>query len=626
MNLLDKLRNAFAAATPEGGAAVDFAAAVRPSTDPKFGDYQANGCMALGKRLGANPRALAEGVARAVDLAPLAGAPEVAGPGFLNVRLNDSWLASELGRLLADSHLGIEPPRQVQTVVIDYSSPNVAKPMHVGHIRSTVIGDSLARIFSALGHRVIRDNHLGDWGTQFGMIIWGWKTERDEAAFERNPVAELSRLYRKIAGPISAGESMEKRLADIAADAKQALIAKKTPWNEKDLADAKVRALQEQSIDLAQAQALIDEGNRIAELARLETAKLHAGDAENRALWNRFMPHCLAALNAVYDRLDVHFDHELGESFYDPMLRDVVADLSAKGITQVSEGATVVFTDSVQTPFIVRKSDGAFNYATSDLATIKYRVDTWNPQQALYVVDHRQSDHFRQLFEVAKRWGYESVALSHVAFGTILDANRRPYKTREGDAVGLESLLDEAVSEARKVVDENSPELSENERVKVSEIVGIGAIKYSDLSQNRLSDYVFDWQKMMAVRGNSGAYLQYAYARTQSIFRKGSVDPSTIRAAAPAILVSHPAERALAVELLRLPETLELAAAEMKPNVLADYLFGLANKFSTFFEECPVLKAESAERRDSRLALCDLTGRTLSFGLGLLGIKTADRM
>jgi arginyl-tRNA synthetase len=626
MNVLERLRTAFAVATPAGGDAATFAAAVRPSTDSKFGDYQANGCMALAKRLGGNPRDLAKAVAGVVDLAPMADPPEIAGPGFLNVRLNDAWISSALGGLLADRKLGIEPPRQVRTVVIDYSSPNVAKPMHVGHIRSTVIGDSLARVFEALGARVVRDNHLGDWGTQFGMIIWGWKTDRNAAAFERDPVKELTRLYRKVAGPITAAESMEKAIAEAKAAAKQGLIEKKQPWNEADLAQAHAKLLSERSIDVAQAQKVIEEGKMVSELARVETAKLHSGDEENRALWQRFMPHCLAALHAIYDRLGVRFDHELGESFYDPMLADVVADLAAKGITQVSEGATAIFTEVVKTPFIVRKTDGAYNYATTDLATIKYRVDTWNPQLMLYVVDHRQSDHFKQLFEVARRWGYDSVELSHIAFGTILDQKRRPYKTREGDAVGLESLLDEAVSEARKVVDENSPDLDTEERGRVAEIVGLGAIKYADLSQNRLSDYIFDWQKMMAMNGNTGAYLQYAYARTQAVFRKGEITPASIRSKAPAILVSHPAERAIAVDLLRLPETLELTAAELKPNVLADYLYGLANKFSTFYTECPVLKAESAERRDSRLALCDLTGRTLAFGLDLLGMKTADRM
>ncbi|MDR3634450.1 MAG: arginine--tRNA ligase [Isosphaeraceae bacterium] len=572
MNVLERLRQSFAAATPEGGEPSAFAAAVRPSGDAKFGDYQANGCMALAKSLGKNPRELASQVARAVDLEPLAPSPEVAGPGFLNVRLRDEWIARALDALSNDSTLGVSSPARPKTVVVDYSSPNVAKPMHVGHIRSTVIGDSLARIFTALGHRVIRDNHLGDWGSQFGMILWGWKNHRDEAAYAAEPVRELARLYRFAQDRIKAGESA------------------------------------------------------VEDAARNETAKLHAGDPENRALWEQFMPHCLKALEALYERLGVSFDVQLGESFYDPMLDGVVKELETKALAVESEGATVVFTEESKAPFIVRKSDGAYNYATTDLATIRYREETWHPDEALYVVDSRQGDHFKQLFAVARRWGYNRTDFEHVAFGTILGPDRRPFKTRSGDVIGLESLLDEAVAEARKVVDENSPDLTPEERQHVAEVVGLGAIKYADLAQNRLSDYVFDWNKMLAMNGNTGAYLQYAYARIQSIFRKGNVTAEAIHELRPAIVLTNPAERALGVRILRFPETLELAAAELKPNILTDYLFDLANQFSTFFEECPVLKAESAERPDSRLALCDLVGRTLKKGLDLLGIDVVDRM
>ncbi|HMB05958.1 MAG TPA: arginine--tRNA ligase, partial [Isosphaeraceae bacterium] len=493
-------------------------------------------------------------------------------PGFLNVRLRDAWIARTLGDLLADETLGISPPARPKTVIIDYSSPNVAKPMHVGHVRSTVIGECLARIIDSLGHEVIRDNHLGDWGSQFGMILWGWKGHRDETAFAADPVAELARLYRLAQSKIKAG----------AAD--------------------------------------------VEEAARAETAKLHAGDPENRALWERFMPHCLEPLQAIYDRLGVRFDVQLGESFYDPMLADIVKDLEAKGIAQESEGATVVFVEETKAPMIVRKRDGAFNYATTDLATIRYRAETWHPDQVLYVVDHRQGDHFKQLFAVARRWGYDRIDLEHVAFGTILGQDRKPFKTREGDVVGLESLLDEAVVEARKVVDELSPELPDEQRREIAEVVGIGGIKYADLSQNRLSDYVFDWAKMLAKNGNTATYMQYAYARVRSIFRKGETTPEAIRASRPTIFLSHPAERALGLQILRYPETLELTASELKPNILTDYLFDLANKLSTFYEECPVLKAESAERRDSRLALTDLTARTLKSGLHLLGIEVIDRM
>ncbi len=618
MNVLERMRRSFAAATPEGGEASAFAAAVRPSTDAKFGDYQANGCMALAKRTRLNPRDMALAVASRVDLAPLADPPEVAGPGFLNVRLRDDWLSEALGDLVRDESLGVSPPETPKTVVIDYSSPNVAKPMHVGHVRSTVIGDSLARLFTALGHRVIRDNHLGDWGSQFGMILWGWKNHRDESAYEADPVAELARLYRLAQSRIKAGESLAERFGKVLA---------LESLGKTDEAAAVFDTLAEGTGQTrAEVDRVVSDGRSVADASRAETARLHAGDPENRSLWERFMPHCLAALRGVYHRLDIRFDVELGESFYDPMLVGVVESLQARGLAEESEGAMVVFVAGANAPFLIRKSDGAYNYATTDLATIRYRAQTWNPDLILYVVDHRQGDHFKGLFDVARRWGYDEVGLEHVAFGTILGGDRRPFKTREGDVVGLESLLDEAVAEARKVVDENSPDLDPELRQRVAEVVGLGAIKYADLSQNRLSDYVFDLKKMVAMTGNTGAYLQYAYARIRSIFRKGEIAPESIRERCPPIALSNPAERALGVQILRLPETLELAASELKPNILTDYLFELANKFSTFFEECPVLKAESPERRDSRLALGDLTARTLKFGLDLLGIEVVERM
>ncbi len=351
MNLLARLRESFGAALPEGADRALFEKAVRPSTDPKFGDYQANGCMALAKTLGRKPRDLAAELARAVNLAPMAGPPEVAGPGFLNLRLEDAWLAEALGHLLSDESLGMEPPKRAKTVVIDFSSPNVAKPMHVGHLRSTVIGDSLARINTALGHRVIRDNHLGDWGSQFGMILWGWKNARDESNYAADPVGELARLYRLAQDRIKEGDTAVKAAA------------------------------------------------------QAETARLHAGDPENRSLWTQFMPHCLKALERLYDRLGVRFDVYLGESFYDPMLASVVADLEKRGLAVESEGAIVVPVEQTEAPFLIRKSDGAYNYATTDLATIEYRVATWHPDEILYVVDHRQGDHFKQLFEVGAQVG-----------------------------------------------------------------------------------------------------------------------------------------------------------------------------------------------------------------------------
>ena len=618
MNVLETLRQAFASATPEGGDPRAFALAVRSSSDAKFGDYQANGCMAIAKASRKNPRDVALEVAKSVDLAPMADPPEVAGPGFLNVRLRDDWISDRLGELLVDDKLGLNLPADPKTVVIDYSSPNVAKPMHVGHLRSTVIGESLARVYAALGHKVIRDNHLGDWGSQFGMILWGWKNHRDDAAYAADPVAELSRLYRLAQARVKPGETLREKYGKaIALDEEGKSAEARTLFAR--LAEGTTDTFEDVARRVAEAR-------DVADATRSETAKLHAGDFENRVLWDQFMPHCLAALRAVYDRLDIHHDVQLGESFYDPMLADVVEDLETKGLAVPSQGATVVFSEGFHAPFIVRKSDGAYNYATTDLATIQYRKATWNPELLLYVVDHRQGDHFKQLFAVAKRWGYDDIDMEHVAFGTVLGKDKRPYKTRDGDVVGLESLLDEAIAEARKVVDENSAHLPEERRRHVAEVVGLGAIKYADLSQNRLSDYVFDMAKMVALNGNTATYLQYAYARIQSIFRKAETTPEAIRRARPPIALSNPAERGLAVRILRFPEMLEFTAAELKPNILADYLFDLANAYSTFHQECPVLKAESPERRDSRLALIDLAARTLRAGLHLLGIGVVDEM
>jgi arginyl-tRNA synthetase len=371
---------------------------------------------------------------------------------------------------------------------------------------------------------------------------------------------------------------------------------------------------------------------------RRETAQLHAGDPENRALWHSFMPHCLADLDRVYDRLDIHFDHHFGESFYDPMLSGVVEDLLARGIAEETDGAVGVFLDKErqQPPCLVRKRDGAFLYSTSDLATIKHRVDQFHPDLILYVVGQPQSFHFQQLFEVARRWGYTIVEFVHVSFGTILDSSGRPFRTRAGGTVGLEPLLDEAVERAAAAYEQSRrdrvekgievPELAPEVYKELTEAVGIGAIKYADLSVNRTSDYTFHWEKMMAMQGNTATYLQYAYARIQSIFRKGAVDPSLLRREPPTVLLEHPAERSLGVALLRLPETLDEAAAEYKPSTVASYLYALAESFSSFYNTCPVLPADSPALRASRLLLCDLTARTLRLGLDLLGIRTIDQM
>ncbi|MFM8734203.1 MAG: arginine--tRNA ligase [Pirellulales bacterium] len=573
---------------------------VRETADAKFGDYSGTMAMALAKRAGRKPRDVAIEIARRLETAPVyadlfepPGDP--VGPGFINVRLKDAAIASLVARAVADERLGVATVAKPLTVVVDFSSPNVAKPMHVGHIRSTVIGDALARILRFRGHHVITDNHLGDWGTQFGMILWGWKHCRDDAAFAADPTAELGRLYR---------------LVRKVADAKPEELA----------ADPAAAALAAQHPDAARE-------------VLAETAKLHEGDPGNRALWERFMPVCRAEIDRLYGRLHVAFDHTLGESFFQPFLAATVADLVAKGLARESRGAIGVFLRGDEAPpLLVRKADGAFLYATTDLATIRWRLEHWHPDRILYVVDHRQSEHFEQVFETARRWGLPGIAgvdLVHVGFGTVLGDDGRPFKTRAGDTVGLEALLDEGVARAYGVVTtadaERGTGMPEAERRRIAEAVGIGAIKYADLAQNRTTDYVFSFDKMLELKGNTAAYMQYAVARVEGIFAKGGIDREAVRHAAGLLVFSDPRERTLAMKLLRLGEALEDVEVDCRPNVLTAYLFDVAGAYSTFYDALSVLKAEGTERA-TRLALCDLTGRVLRRGLELLGIRVPERM
>jgi arginyl-tRNA synthetase len=607
-----------------------YAVMLKPAQDPRFGDYQANCAMSLAKVLGKPAREVAQTIVQRLDLGDVLEQPEVAGPGFINLRLRTDWLARQLRTMASDDRLRVEPVSSPRTFVIDYSSPNVAKPMHVGHLRSTIIGDALARLLRFLGHKVIADNHLGDWGTQFGMILWGWKNHRDEKAYKTDPVGELARLYRLAQSKIKPLERHESNLAKV-----QKLEAEGKHSEGVALFD-KLFCETGTGLTRQQVEALVEEGQVVDKAARQETARLHAGDPENRALWQGFMPHCLGALQEMYDRLDIHFDVQLGESAYDSMLPGVVADLQARGLAVLSEGAICVFVEGFENPVIVRKSDGAFNYSTSDLATIKYRKEHFNPDVLLYVVDHRQGGHFQPMFAAARRWGYDDIVLEHVAFGTVMGRDGKPYKTSEGDVVGLESLLDAAVARARTVYEttrreaeergEDVPEIEAMELARIYEVVGIGAVKYADLSQNRTSDYVYDEVKMMAMDGNTATYMQYAYARNRSIFRRGNVDPATLRRDPPAVQLATPQERDLAVQLIRFHDALTAAAAEYKPNLITGYLWDLAKNYSGFFQNCPVLKAETPELRQSRLLLCDLTARVIQCGLGLLGIRTLERM
>ena len=598
----DRLRGCFAAAFQSLAAdrivAIDAAEIpalleqVRETADAKFGDYSGTMAMGLAKKAGKKPRELAVEITRRLAEAPgfteaFAPPGDPVGPGFINVRIRDEALGAAVSAAFRDERLGVPGVAEPDTIVIDFSSPNVAKPMHVGHIRSTVIGDAIARILGFRGHHTITDNHLGDWGTQFGMILWGWKRFGDEAAFAADPTGELGRIYRTV-----------RKLADgkpeeIAADPLIADLAAKYP----------------------------DAGREVL----LETARLHEGDADNRALWERFMPACLGDIERLYQRLDVRFDHTLGESFFQPLLAGVVDDLEAKGLARESRGAIGVFLDGDdKPPFLVRKADGAFLYATTDLATIRWRLEHWKPDRILYVVDHRQGQHFDQLFETAKRWGVDRVDLVHVAFGTVLGDDGKPFKTRAGDTVGLESLLNEGVERAAALTagDEG---LSLEERRRVAETVGIGAIKYADLCQNRTTDYVFSYDKMLQLTGNTAAYMQYAVARVEGVLEKGGIDRGALRSTETPIVLADPKERALALEIARFGEVLEDVEADYRPNVLTAWLFDVAGCYSAFYDALPILKAPEPER-SSRLALCDLTGRVLRTGLELLGIGTVRKM
>jgi arginyl-tRNA synthetase len=604
MNLLNFVQGAMRQALTGYAGDVDRAVAmVKPTQDAKHGDYQANFAMSLARAQGKKPAEVAQDIVNRLQLGDFLEKPEIAGPGFINLRLRSDWVASQVQAMAASERLGVGAANPGRTYIIDFSSPNVAKPMHVGHLRSTIIGDCLARLLRFLGHRVVSDNHLGDWGTQFGMLLYGYKHFLDSKGLAKDPVGEMLRLYLTVRN-----------------------LIKPVEQDEDDVEDSETKCTAEQ----------IARAKDVAEAARQETAKLHAGDPENLRLWNLFMPWCVEVNNRIYRRLDVHFDATHGESFYQPMLAEVVESLQQQGLAQESAGAIVIFLGKGKPPAMIRKTDGAFTYTTSDLATIRYRVQTWNPDAMLYVVDSRQALHFQNLFEAARRWGYDKVVLEHISFGSVLGEDRKPLKTREGGVVELNSLLDDAVERADQVHEqtlqeriergEEVPQLDFQERRDTVEAVGIGAVKYADLCQNRTTDYVFSWEKMLAMNGNTGTYMQYAYARNRSIFRKGNEDQERFRANPPRPVLATDKERALALALLRFEEALSNAAIELQPNAITGYLWDLSKTYSGFFQNCPVLKAETPELRQSRLLLCDLTARVIQRGLDLLGIRTVEGM
>ena len=571
--LSDKVSQALIAA----GAPADCEPQVRQSAKVQFGDYQANGVMAVAKKLGMAPRQLAEQVLTHLDLDGIASKTEIAGPGFINIFLDPAFLASHVDAALKSDRLGVNQPA-AQTIVVDYSAPNVAKEMHVGHLRSTIIGDAAVRTLEFLGHKVIRANHVGDWGTQFGMLIAYLEKQQQENAGEM-PLADLEGFYRE---------------------------AKKH----------------------------YDEDEAFAERARSYVVKLQGGDEYFLQMWRKLVDITMSQNQITYDRLNVTLTRKdvMGESLYNPMLPGIVADLKAKGLAVESEGATVVFLDEYKNKegepmgVIIQKKDGGYLYTTTDIACAKYRYETLHADRVLYYIDSRQHQHLMQAWTIVRKAGYvpDSVPLEHHMFGMMLGKDGKPFKTRAGGTVKLADLLDEALERARRLVAEKNPDMAADELEKLANAVGIGAVKYADLSKNRTTDYVFDWDNMLAFEGNTAPYMQYAYTRVLSVFRKAAVDEAALAAAA--VVISEDREAQLAARLLQFEETLSVVARDGTPHVMCSYLYDLAGLFSGFYEHCPILSAESEAVRNSRLKLAQLTAKTLKLGLDTLGIETVERM
>ncbi|MGL6020283.1 MAG: arginine--tRNA ligase [Gibbsiella quercinecans] len=570
--LSDKISQALIAA----GAPADCEAQVRQSAKAQFGDYQANGVMAVAKKLGMPPRQLAEKVVQLLDLGDIASKVEIAGPGFINIFLNGAWVAQQAERILAAPKLGITPV-EPQTIVIDYSAPNVAKEMHVGHLRSTIIGDAAARTQEFLGHKVIRANHVGDWGTQFGMLIAYLEKMQNESASDME-LADLEQFYRE---------------------------AKKH----------------------------YDEDAAFAERARAYVVKLQGGDDYCLKMWRKLVDVTMAQNQKTYNRLNVTLteDDVMGESLYNAMLPGIVADLKAKGLAVESEGATVVFLDEYKNKegepmgVIIQKKDGGYLYTTTDIACAKYRYETLGANRVLYYIDSRQHQHLMQAWTIVRKAGYvpDSVSLEHHMFGMMLGKDGKPFKTRSGGTVKLADLLDEAVERAGKLIAEKNPDLPAEELQQLINAVGIGAVKYADLSKSRTTDYIFDWDNMLAFEGNTAPYMQYAYTRVSSVFKRAGLEECDLTLP---MQLSENREIALATRLLQFEETITTVAREGTPHVMCAYLYDLAGLFSGFYEDCQILNAESEAVRQSRLKLALLTAKTLKTGLDTLGIETVERM
>ncbi len=575
MNIRTLLDTQITSALHKAGADKQASAVVKPSARPEFGDYQANGIMGAAKKLKTNPRELAEKVLKHIDCADKVEKIEVAGPGFLNIYLKSDWISKQAEKILVSDSLGIDKTTQSQTVVIDYSGPNLAKEMHVGHLRSTIIGDAMAHILTFMGHKVIRQNHVGDWGTQFGMLLTLMEEIKESDHELSMQLSDLEKFYQK----------------------------------------AKIR---------------FDEDANFAETARKNVVKLQLGDAEFLTLWEQFITVSLAHCDDIYQSLNVSLSREdvMAESAYNDDLPNVIIDLDKQGLLTKEQGAQCVFMDEFKgkedkvVPMIVQKSDGGYLYATTDLAALRYRHNKLAMDRGIYFVDARQNLHLKQVFTAAKKAKFvpPDTQLEHMAFGTMMGNDGKPFKTRTGGTVKLIDLLNEAEQRAFTLVTEKNPDLDEASREKIAKTVGIGAVKYADLSRNRTSDYVFNWDTMLSFEGNTAPYLQYAYARIQSIFRKAGMINTDA-----AILLAEPAERDLALKLLQLSEVVEVVAKDGTPNLLCNYLFEVAGKFMSFYEACPIMRADEPVKQ-SRLKLAQLTATTLKTGLGLLGIDVLEKM
>nr|WP_194704478.1 arginine--tRNA ligase [Vibrio sp. S11_S32] len=569
----DKVSQALEAA----GAPAGSPAAVRQSAKAQFGDYQANGVMGVAKKLGMNPREFAQKVLDVLDLDGIANKTEIAGPGFINIFLDPEFLAKQASSALSDERLGVAA-EQAQTIVADYSAPNVAKEMHVGHLRSTIIGDAVVRTLEFLGHNVIRANHIGDWGTQFGMLIANLERVEKEQGEVSMELADLEGFYRE---------------------------SKK----------------------------LYDEDEAFAIRARAYVVKLQSGDEHCAKMWKKLVDVTMIQNQLNYDRLNVSLTREnvMGESMYNPMLSVIVSDLKEKGLAVESDGAQVVFLDEYKNKdgdpmgVIVQKRDGGFLYTTTDIACAKYRYETLGADRVLYFIDSRQHQHLMQAWSIVRKAGYvpESVSLEHHAFGMMLGKDGRPFKTRAGGTVRLADLLDEACERAQKLIEEKNPDLATEEKAKIANTVAMAAVKYSDLSKHRTTDYIFDWDNMLAFEGNTAPYMQYAYTRVASIFAKANIDMNSLTGE---ILIGDEREKALVSKLLQFDEAVQSVAKEGQPHLMCSYLFELAGQFSSFYEACPILNNQDDTVKQSRLKLAALTAKTIKQGLDLLGIETLERM